>query len=388
MTLRRLLWILVPAAVAAALAVLALPPRAMPERVTLAGELLGLNAGQWRQDVEQAHRETVSHAREHLAQAIAARAHGASDLRAAASPRALRSRTEPLSVVRDPDVPDSAARAWLGAAERELSFVPRAGARGVPVVLALHTRNPAGLSGSVVNETLRDRFQFDEGGSRACVVDAVFPQQRFTRERDRFAMPRGGGSVLGRCALYARYGWPGRGAQRWAGVAASWSGRWSWYENESAFTPRRASVDTVPFRQMWGDVPWAYLGCLRGRDGFCQTLAGLPGGAWLPRTGWGLFYYYGWGYQPTVDRLVADLIVRRGTERFVRFWTSPLRADSALAAAYGVPAGAVVREAFARRLVPAPPAGPGTGRLLVAGGWVIALGLLAMALAWRREMDL
>lgn len=389
MTLRRLRWILLPGGVAAVLAVLALPPRPMPEQVTLASAALGLEGRQWRQDPEEAHYQAVGRAREHLVQRISAREHGAADLRASASPRALRSGVEPLVVVRDADVPDTAAHAWLRAAERELALVPRADAPSVPVVVALHTSGPVPFAGAMLSETLRDRFEYQAGATRACIVDIVFPRQPRSRERGRFEVPRGvSGGVLGRCALYARFGFPGRGAQRWAGLGRSWSGRWWWwYGDESMFVPHRVTRDTVRFRFVWGGVPWAELGCLRGRDDYCESLAGLEGGPRLPWE-WSFGYDYGWGSQGTVDRVVADLILERGTARFARFWSSPLPADSALSEAYGVPAGALVRGAFSLRLVPAPTAQPGGAKLLVAGGWVILLGVLAMALSWRREMDL
>jgi hypothetical protein len=383
-TLRRLRWLLAPLLAIVALAVLVLPPRPLPEKITLLGAVLGLEGRQWRQDVQDEHRLAIERSRDRVRDAIHARSHGAADVLAAASPRALRSADGLLVVVRDLDVPDTAARAWLRVAERELALVPPADTRGVPVVVALHTKGPVGVY-SAGSETLRDRFQFEAGPTRACIVDIVFPRGR-PRGQGRFEVPRGiSGGVLGRCALYARYGFPGAGVRDWAGLAPYWSGRWWWwYGDESVFDPRRQPPDTVRYQQEWGGVPWAELGCLRGRDEYCASLAGLSRDGTLPR-GWNYpyYYYYGGG----ADRLPAELILQRGADRFVRFWSSDLVPDSALHLVYGVPAGALARELFARRFVAEPSVQPGAARLLVAFGWVVALGALAMALAWRREMD-
>ncbi len=387
MTLRRLRWLLLPTLAAAVLATLILPPRTLPARITFVGTFFGFSAGPWRPDVQDQHRSAIESARDRLTELIAARAHGAADVLASRSPRALRSRVEPVVLVRDAEVPELAARAWLQAAEREIGQAPRAGTRGVPVIVALHTKSPVGFRGTVLSGTLRDRFQFEEGTTRACIVDIVFPV-RAERGSDRFEVPRGLGSgLLGRCALYARFGFPGRGTQAWAGLGPRWTGRWWWYGGESLFLPLRLPPDTLHFRGQYGGVPWAELGCFRGMDTYCASLAGLTTVTGVER-GSGFYYYYGWGYQPTADRLVTDLILHRGPDRFARFWSSALPPDSALQAAYGVPAGSLAREAFSRRFVPEPLAQPGLAGLVVAAGWAIALGVLAMGLAWRREMDL
>jgi hypothetical protein len=388
MTLRRLRWLLLPLSAAAALVVMVLPPRTLPESFTLFGALLGYGGVRWQQSVRDEHRWSVWRARERLREAIGAREHGAADVRASRAAAAIRSAREPVVVVRDGDVPEAAARAWLDAAERELALVPRAGVTGVPVIVALHTRVPLEVTGWNRSETLRNRFQYDGGGTHVCIVDVVFPVKG-ERGHDRFDVPQGlSGRVLGRCVLYARYGLPGPEVRRWAGLDARWAERWSWWYGEvGMFVPQRLPPDTLLFRpEYFGSVPWAELACFRGVDAHCVALAGLASTSVPGRAR--EFYYYGWGFQRSADGLVADAILNRGAERFVSFWTSPLRPDSALHLAYGVPAGALARAAFSRRFVPEPTAQSSFGELLVAAGWVVALGVLAMGLAWRREMDL
>ena len=137
MTLRRLRWLLYPLCAAAALAVLALPPRALPEEAGLVSALLGFGGGTWHGSVTDQHRWSIDRLRQRLRDGIGARAHGAADLLASRTARALQSAGGPVSVVRDGDVPEGAARAWLRAVERELAMVPRASTRGAPVILDL-----------------------------------------------------------------------------------------------------------------------------------------------------------------------------------------------------------------------------------------------------------
>jgi hypothetical protein len=387
MTLRRLQWLLYPLGAAAALAVLALPPRALPEEAGLVSALLGFGGGTWHGSVADQHRWSIDRLRQQLRDGIGARAHGAADLLASRTARALRSAGELVIIVRDGDVPEGAARAWLRAVERELARVPRASTKGAPVIVALHTKSPSELSYSTNGQTQSGRFQFGEGGTHACIVDIVFPKKG-ERGRGRFDVPQGlSGRVLGRCALYARYGFPGLDVQRWAGLERRWTERWSWwYGGEGLFVPQRSAPDTLHFRPEYGGgVAWTELGCFRGVDAYCAAIFGLGSRAAVERAR--NVYYYGWGYSPPSDRLVADVILHRGPERFVKFWSSSLPVDSALSGAYGASAGALAREAFSRRFLPEPPAQPSGAQMLASVGWAIALAVLAMVLSWRREMD-
>jgi hypothetical protein len=391
MTLKRLRWLLTPVASAAVLAVLVLPPRPIPEDFTLFGALLGLGGRSWVPDLRIQHRWAIERLRDGLRSTIAARAHGAADVQASHSPRALRSVVGPLVVVRDATVPDTAARAWLRVAEEELGRVPPAGATGVPVILGLHVRNPQDGDHTPWTETRLDRFQYVGGGARACIVDVVFPPAD-TRRHGRFDFPwRLRSNVLDRCALYARYGFPGLQVGRWAGVPPSWSGRrwWYWYWQQGGlFGLRAVAPDTLHFRPegSYGGVPVTALGCLRGVDRYCAAIMGLSGGGHVGPTG---IYYAArsWEYRTADDAFLGTLLTERSPTQFVRFWTSDLPPDSALHLAYSVSAGSLARQAFARRWVPEASAQVGAPRLLIAAGWVLGLAGLAMLLSWRREMD-
>lgn len=390
MTLRRLRWLLLPLAAAGALAIVVLPPRTPPERFSLVGYFLGMWGGPWTQDVRRQHHQAVERARAYLLDVIGARAHGAADVLASHSARAIRSAGEPLIVVRDPEVPAAAAAIWLQTAERELAPIPRTPAAPVPVIVALHVRShrPTQTGGELPKIVVAERFQLEDGASRACIVDITLPRQG-EAGRSRFEVPRWlKAKLLDRCAFYARFGFPGAGVGRWAGLAARWTEGWQWwYGYENLFAPRHASPDTVRFRPQYGSVPWAELACFRGMADYCAALAGLGRRAKIGRAD-GFYFYYGWEGLPSTDRLVAGLILDRGPERFARFWTSPFSPDSALHMAYGVPAGVLVREAYSYRFVAQPTAQPGVAMLLVSAGWALALGALSMALSWRREMDL
>ncbi len=387
MTLKRLLWVLIPLTAALLLLVLVLPPRALPDRPTFVAAVLGFGGGVWRRNTQEEHRWAIERARDGLRGAIAAREHGAADARAAAAAGALRSSSEPLTVVRDAGVPDSSARGWLRAAEAELARIPKSGIRGSPVILALHTKPPVEVTEWMLGGTMRDRFQWESPTARACIVDVVF-RKAAERGKGRFDLPsHRNEAILGRCVLYARLGFPGAEVGRWAGIGPSWSGRWNWWYGDLGLTVlRQISPDTLAFRQDYGGVPWTELLCLRGEDAYCASLAGLShtrsagGGAWYS-------YYWGWGSLPTIDRFLAELIQEGGMNRFATFWTSNLPPDSALRVAYGKPAGALLRDTYAKRYVPERSAQPGVGGIVVALGWVVAIGALAMGLAWRREMD-
>jgi hypothetical protein len=384
MTLKRLRWVLVPMLAAVALAVLVLPPRPIPEGFTLVGSLLGVGGRPWEPNVSGEHRWAIEQIRDKLRSTLAARQHGAADLQASHSPRALRSVRGPLVVVRDAEVPDTAARAWLRVAETELERFPPVGTPGVPVVLALHVRYPGDRDRAPAHETVRDLVQYDGGTTRACIVDVVFPPAD-SRRHGRFEVPWAlRGNVLGRCALYARYGFPGPLVGRWAGVPTSWSGRWWWYywPGEGLLAPRTVPPDTVRFlSNRRGGAQVMELGCLRGVDRYCAAMAGLVGDVGRARD----LYY--WGYRGAGDAFLGTLLPEHSAAQFVRFWTSDLAPDSALHLAYGVPAGGLARQAFAHYMVPEASVQIGAPRMLISAGWVIGLAALAVLLSWRREMD-
>lgn len=387
MNLRRMRWALLPLLAAAALAVLVLPPRPLPQRFVLGSYLLGFWTEDRSPDVERMHLRTLRVARERLRGEILVRAHGAADVRASREARALRSTHQPLVVVRDADVPDTTARRWLASAERELGFIPRASGTGVPVILALHTKHPQTDSGTVATFGPVVRYQYADRSDSACIVEVVFAR-RLEADRGRFDVPNGlKGDILGRCGLYARYGFPGPGVGRWAGLPSRWVARWTWFGAAGLFAPRRTPPDTVAWRSRYGGVPWRVLTCLRGTPANCTRVTGLASPALLELADLYFEGFYG-SDQLSPPSVLAALITQRGPDRFARFWSSSLPADSALEAVYGQPAGAIVRQALGREFVPAPRGQPRRAAFAVSLGWLLVMAGIAMALSWRREMDL
>lgn len=377
MTGRR--WAIAAGTIVALILVAALPPRPVPDEPTLLSSLMGLRYyGGWRWRGDR-HRFTVERTVHALARHVRARQHGAAVVGSGgANRRSLSSEREPLRVVYDASIPPSAARELLASAERELALYPRSGA-GIPVVVELTAVWPysdiwsPGVGRMVV-----------EGPQPTCLVTRFF--SRVDANKNAYVVPVDlRGIVLDRCALYARYGLPGEQVRNWLGLRDAWAD--TWFSTSVSASLRRANWRMLPDTVEWFGSDWGIgaalssVQCLRGNDLECETLTGVRPGP-LRRD-----YWYWYDYGPLDANLIAaHLIANRPAEAFARFWRSDLPVDSALAQAYGMPAGALVREAMLRRWVPPAPARVGPLRLLTASAWVlVALGLAWLG-AWRKEI--
>ena len=362
----------------AIVAVVVLPPRPIPEQYNFAASVLGFSYTRWSGG-SGGYAATVRRVRDRYAERMAARPHGAADVRASRGALALRSAREPVAVVRDPDVPIAAAREWLRDAERELAAYPRATNTGVPVIIGLHTASIFPGSGKYFYYGAA-RFLYTEGRDTVCIDDVVLPRHGSQGSPKEFFSLRPGGwddRRIGRCALYARYGVPGAGVGAWYGLPA----QWRWTDDGSL----RASLDRrdAPRRPMeripeWGYGNWPeFLTCLNSGvacDGVFNLRQGRDDEQWF--------------YRGRAATLIVDLLKSRGPDRFVRFWRSSLPVDSALQNAYGVPIGALGREALLRRLIPPPPAGSHRGAAATTVVWLAGLLGLAMVLSRRQTMGL
>jgi len=363
----------------AIVAVAVLPPRPIPEQYNFAASVLGFSYTAWYRG-HGGYTETVRRVRDRYAEDLAARPHGAADVRASRGSLALRSAREPVVIVRDVDVPIDAAREWLRDAEAELAAYPRATSAGVPVIIGLHTASifPGGGRYSYFGAA---RFLYAEGRDTVCIADVVIPRGESQRSLKGFWRLRPGGwdgRRIGRCALYARYGVPGAGPRTRYGLPPQW--RWT---DDGSLRANLARRDT-PRRPMERIPEWGYnsdwpefLTCLNSGVA-CEEVFNLGQGRDDEQ----------WSYRGMTALLIVDLLKSRGPDRFARFWRSALPVDSALQEVYGVPISALGREVLLRRFIPPPPASPRRGAAAVSVAWLAGLLGIAMLLSGRRTMGL
>jgi hypothetical protein len=205
------------------------------------------------------------------------------------------------------------------------------------------------------------------------------------RAGDRFGLEEWLSASLGPCAFYAAYGSPGKPVRRW--LAAR--------DFDLALSPPRreepAASGYVGFflnpttrRWLWD---WVYqqsfpaIACLGGRASGCReaVLAGV-GGDWRDSVSRVLMPSRIWWRQQRViggGRYLADVARAVGSERFVRFWNSPLPVDTALAAALQEPVGEWTARWQRTLAPPLPPLGASApiGASLV--GLLLAVGAVA-----------
>ncbi|HTX64456.1 MAG TPA: hypothetical protein VMD31_01680, partial [Opitutaceae bacterium] len=185
-------------------------------------------------------------------------------------------------------------------------------------------------------------------------------------------------------ALYARFGMPGA-AGRWAiGTTSPW-----WYYRyplsiavQDARRPVRRG--TVVHDEQGGSVPWSGavqwvdIGCLHGSFELCARRAGFD------RTESRWFYPYGRYFSRT--QAVGYLLTDGTPAQFAAFWHSSQPAATAIAAAYGKPAGQLVRSAFVHWYDIPEAGGPRMGgRALLAGLFWAGLALAVAVTAGRRR---
>jgi hypothetical protein len=309
-------------------------------------------------------------------------------------PGALRSTDGAITVVYAPTITRDSARIWLAAASSELALVPQAGVRGLPVVVALARWLPARSTASREQRLLSGQtflgLQGVAGTSGACVVvlnlGHPHPEWYVRELMAHDASGRPLGRFLDACALYGRFGVPGRGVSAWADRGPEWY--WGGYDQLSRRMQdarRRLRPDTVTaewvYSAFWrGEVQWAPLACLRGGEAVCVRIAGLEPSV---RGFW-------WYDRLTRSQLFAWLLVNRKPSEFAAFWRSDLPPARALQEAYGEPAGKLVRSAFAHWTVAPDIGGPRAGARIVLAGFAwgaVALGLaLTVGRRWSAEI--
>ncbi len=380
-------WILGPSLAAVAVLVIALPPRVpvgggpieslfgttyyreAPRDPTGDAVRAAVRAQGWR------YRERI------LADSVVREARGRG---------ALRSADGAVTVVYGRLVTRDSARVWLEAAAGELALYPGAGAGGLPVVLAL-------FSAPARSRSTSERLMFSQAvftlktaaaSSGACIVFLNLGPRPdwYLRElvaHDAYGRPVG--RFLDVCALYGRFGLPGRAISAWANRGPSWY--WGGYDRLSRRMQeaRRAlRPDTVTavwtYSTYWrGAIQWAPIACLRGGTATCARIAGLE------PFSTDIFW---WSTRLTRGQVLTWLLASGTPAQFAAFWRSPLSPARAVEAAYGRPAGQVLMEAFRHWQSAPEPGGPRAGARAVLAGVAWAGLALALALvAGRRRMS-
>jgi len=385
MALRRTLGIAIPLAAAAGVAVAVLPPRPLLEPFWW-GRLISWSGDRGLAVAERDVEEALSRLRR---QDLEAR-HGDSAMALArAGRRALRSADGLVTVLYEPPLTaDSAARV-LRDAERELELYPADERPGLPAIVVLYG-DSARRGEDEGKWRTRRQFVRSRGDAAACVVELnLLPQAREGRRWRRLnRLP------LGACALYARYGLPGRTDLRWLGIAvadvhdlpdaaplsdALVQARQSRGPQAAPWEWRHATLPWL--REGWFRMPpvwWKWSACLANGGPTCLG-SGRPSRP----------FYWWWTRADPGRAVLARLLLDGGGRRFGALWRSDAPAEQALEAAYGKPAATLVRDAMLATWVPGPRGPRVTSRIAAAAlGWLaVALGLAVVAGIRRRVRD-
>jgi hypothetical protein len=199
---------------------------------------------------------------------------------------------------------------------------------------------------------------------------------------------------LGPCAFYAAYGTPGKPVRQWL-VARGWDLAWN-LDPGARGRQRSSFIGLADPRYSWYwdaiySLPAPAVACLAGRPEGCRAavLDGAGEQVTIPFPDI-MRIDRRWG---RTQRLVegqyflADVAHEVGRDRFLSFWTSPMRVDTALAAALKQPVGewtAAWQRDFVRpiRLGPTPPSGSVAIAMVLA---VLAVSIVTLT-ASRRQV--
>jgi hypothetical protein len=351
MALKRWRWVWAPVLAALLVAIAVLPPRVPTGEGTLFGVLSVGSAdahygnwtrrGQHADDIQAARlTQRARLGRTTLADSIMAMANG---------PRALRSVDGLVTLVYEAPLTADSARAWLGAASRELALYPKGPTPGTRLVVALlssPTREGPGNQG-VRYEGVQALLE-QAASTGACVVTVnLLPRRNWGRPVGRDLDGRPVSRVLGACALYARFGPPGARVARWAaqGLSGYW---WTPLTVQLQEAQRRVRRYAIPREMEWvrtpwyGAVRWVEVGCLRGEAASCLRAAGLTRDVDTPYP-----YYYNPRAALQRAQFLAYLLATGTPGQFAAFWHSPQPAAEAVGSSFGQPAGKLAMAAYA-----------------------------------------
>jgi len=198
-------------------------------------------------------------------------------------------------------------------------------------------------------------------------------------------------SGLGPCGFYAAFGTPGKPVHRWL-IARGWD---VGLTLEAARDRELTIFSGEQYsRWYWQRVymfPPSSVACMAGRAAGCRAalLRGASDDGAIPVPNVVRADRRWWRMQDFVaaHRLLADVQVEIGRERFRTFWTSPLPVDSALSAALKQPIGEWIA-AWQRQYVAPVRLGPAAPLLSCVLGLMLGAGALVVvaAAASRRQV--
>ncbi len=173
---------------------------------------------------------------------------------------------------------------------------------------------------------------------------------------------------LGPCALYAAFGVPSKPVRYWLAHQEYDLALYSGWDREGPGSEGSWFLDSGTQRWRWQELYFdfpahfspATLACLGGRAEGCRD-AVLEGASYSLDDSLSPFVNadFRWRRKRRLldgGRFLADLARDIGHDRFLRFWSSPLPVDTALAAAMQMPVGKWT-ERWERRFVPTLPFG-------------------------------
>jgi len=273
-----------------------------------------------------------------------------------------------ISVYYESSLSTDSARLWLGQAQRELAMLPGTGT-GERVVVLLQS-DPAGAArrGNPDDGSRRwwyyprlDRFATTAHGG-ACVVvldltvrPAIQPLQQ---QRP---------NLLDWCALYARFGSPGRAVERWASSAFSFG----WRDNSSI----AEMVQAAPSGLVRSQTDYRVHACQRSGGAACLQYtdgAGETRPVWLLR-------------RQVARGLLAWLLTTGEPDQFARFWRDGGSLESALTSGYGQPAGDLLQTWARQRYEPVAARPLASSKVLLAGAVWFSVAMAAAFVAMQRR---
>ncbi len=225
----------------------------------------------------------------------------------------------------------------------------------VVVVIELARSAPAGSSSAPTQE---GQVYLEPDSTDRTICVALVPAGRYwtrvilgepIQARWRAQFGRWLQASLGPCAFYATYGAPSKPVRRWL-AARSWD--IALVMDAADESAARSSSTNLLGDPRWGwyweqiySYPPATVACMAGRPAGCRTAVlrgatdrGAPADS-LPRIVRVERRWWWVRHLIPAERYLSDVARVVGRERFLRFWSSPLPVDTALATALTMPIG-------------------------------------------------